>query len=205
MGTCVRNCVGRCSQLHFDDEYGTDFSQDQFAVGYKRQHCRSSDSFVQWCYSSRNLGANPTMTAGNGTGADDGNRMQVDSLKKGKGKGKGKPPTTRKEITRTAQATRAIQTSTRARTVADLNIGRKTAGDQVEEHTTIPPRKAKGKASTWTLWKRISLLKQPQPCRILHKHRVQLENSRALQTWNRGCDNQSRVNRKRSWCRVFAS
>ena len=36
------------------------------------------------------------------------------------------------------------------------------------------------------LWKRISLLKQPQPCRILHKHRVQLENSRATQTWNRG-------------------
>ena len=34
-------------------------------------------------------------------------------------------------------------------------------------------RKANGKANMWTLLKRISLLRQPQPCRILHKHRVQ--------------------------------
>ena len=45
---------------------------------------------LQWCYSSRNFGANPTVSAGNGTGTDDDNRVQVDSLKKGKGKGKGK-------------------------------------------------------------------------------------------------------------------
>ena len=44
----------------------------------------------QWCYSSRNSGANPTVSARKETGADDDNRMQVDSLKKGKGKGKGK-------------------------------------------------------------------------------------------------------------------
>ena len=44
----------------------------------------------------------------------------------------------------------------------------------------------KAKANAWTLWKRISLLKQLQPCRILHKHRIQLENSRAIQTWNCG-------------------
>ena len=31
----------------------------------------------------------------------------------------------------------------------------------------------------------ISPLKQPQPCRILHKHRAQSELSRAIQTWNR--------------------
>ena len=46
-------------------------------------------ALLQWCYSSRNFGANPTVSAGNGTSADD-DRMQVDSLKKGKGKGKGK-------------------------------------------------------------------------------------------------------------------
>ena len=47
--------------------------------------------------------------------------------------------TTRKEIARPARPTRALQTSTRARTVAELDTGRRTAGDQVEEHTTIPP------------------------------------------------------------------
>ena len=111
---------------------------------------------------------------------------------------------TRKEIARTTQATRAIQTSTRSRTVAELDIGRKTAGDQVKELTTTPlvtttthrkartTRKAKAKANKWTLWKRISLLTQPQPCRILHKHRAHLELSRAIQTWNR---------KVRSWVR----
>ena len=74
---------------------------------------------------------------------------------------------TRKEIARPARPTRAR--STRARTVAEVDIGRRTAGDQVEEHTTIPPvttatrrmsRVTKGEANAWTSWKRISLLKQ---------------------------------------------
>ena len=46
-------------------------------------------ALLQWCYSSRNFGANPTASSGNGTSADD-DRMQVGSLKKGKRKGKGK-------------------------------------------------------------------------------------------------------------------
>ena len=98
------------------------------------------------------------MTAGNVTSADD-DRMQVVSLSR-KVRGKGKTnPTTRKGTVRPARPTRALQISTRARTVADMDIGRKTVGDLVEEHTTIPPvtatrRKArdtgeaKGKAST---------------------------------------------------------
>ena len=45
MGTCFWNCVGRCSQIHNDDEDGTDFSWKQFAFGYIRQQCRSSNSF----------------------------------------------------------------------------------------------------------------------------------------------------------------
>ena len=45
-------------------------------------------ALLQWCYSSRNFGAYPTVSAGNGTIDDDW--MQVDSLKKGKVKGKGK-------------------------------------------------------------------------------------------------------------------
>ena len=40
-------------------------------------------------YSSRNFAANPTVTAGNVTSAD-GDRMQLDSLKKGQKKGKSK-------------------------------------------------------------------------------------------------------------------
>ena len=46
-------------------------------------------AWLQRCYSSRNFGANPTTSSGNGTSADD-DRMQVDSLKKGKRMGKGK-------------------------------------------------------------------------------------------------------------------
>ena len=95
-------------------------------------------------------------------------------------------------------ATRAQQTSTRARIVANLVIGRKTAGIPVEERMTIPPTEimakarvktqVKGKANTWTLSKQnnFSLLKQLQPCRILRKTRVLLENSRAFQAWTRG-------------------
>ena len=67
---------------------------------------------------------------------------------------------TREEIARPARPTRALQTSTRARTVANLNIGKKTAGIWVGERMTIPPTeilaKARvntqvmGKANTWT-------------------------------------------------------
>ena len=115
-----------------------------------------------------------------------------------KARGTGKANTkSREEIARPARPTRALQTSTRARTETNLGIGRKTAGNQVEERTTIPPvttatcrkarttRKAKVKANTLTLWKRISLLPQLQPCCVLHKHTVQLESSCAIQTWNR--------------------
>ena len=123
---------------------------------------------------------------------------------------------TREEIARPARLTEALQTSTRARTVANLDIGRKTAGILVEERVTIPPTQilakarvntqAKGKANKWTLSKQnnLSLLKQLQPCRILHKHRMLLETSRAFQAWTRGswvsqsipCDNGSPQHRR---------
>ena len=190
MGTCVRNCVGRCSQIHSDDEYGTDSSWEQLAVGYIRQQCRSSNSFVAMVSLFPELGANPTVSAGNGTGANDDNRMQVDSQER---QGEGQRQTLKPERTSHEEHKQHEQ----YRTVTELDIGRKSAGDQVEELTTTPPvtstthrkarttRKAKAKANMWTLWKRISLLKQPQPCRILHKHRAQLELSRAIQTGNR--------------------
>ena len=148
-------------------------------------------ALLQWCHSSRNFGANPTVPAGNGTGADDGNRMQVDSLKRRQGEGQ------RHTLKPERKSHEQQKQHEQYRTVTELDIGRKTAGDQMEELTTTPPvtstthrkarttRKAKAKANMWTLWKRISLLTQPQPCRILHKHRAHLELSRAIQTGNR--------------------
>ena len=66
-----------------------------------------------WCYFSRNFGANPTVSAGHGTSADD-DRMQADSLKKGQEKGKGKHQNQKGNRTASARPTRARQTSTRA-------------------------------------------------------------------------------------------
>ena len=75
VGTCLRNCSCGCSPVHNDDEYDTHFSQEKLAIGDLCKQYRSSKSF----------GASPTVSAGHGTGADDDNRMQVDSIKKGKG------------------------------------------------------------------------------------------------------------------------
>ena len=53
---------------------------------------------------------------------------------------------TREEIARPARPTRSLQTSTRARTVANLDVGRNTAGIPVEERTTIPTAEILAKA-----------------------------------------------------------
>ena len=67
---------------------------------------------------------------------------------------------------------------------AKASTENKMAEKQVEELTTTTPvttatetqarttRKAKAMASSWTLWKRISLPKQLQPFRVLHKNRA---------------------------------
>ena len=71
-------------QVLSDDECGTDFLRNSLQLGtYPNSAVRRA------AYSSRNFGANPTVTAGNVTSADD-DRMPVDSLKKGQEKGKGK-------------------------------------------------------------------------------------------------------------------
>ena len=41
-------------------------------------------ALLQWCFSLRNFGASLTVSAGDGTGADGANMMQVDSLKNSK-------------------------------------------------------------------------------------------------------------------------
>ena len=166
------------------------FLRKSLQLGTYANRAALRTALLQWCYFSRNFGATPTVSAGNGTSADD-DQMQVDCFMKGKGQGKGKH-----HIQKGNRTTSTTKTSS-----TDINtwdIGRKTAGGQVEERTTTPPvttatrrkarttRKAKVKASTWTLWKRFSLLKQLQTCRILHKHRVHLESSRAIQSRKRG-------------------
>ena len=90
---------------------------------------------------------------------------------------------TREVIARPARPTRALQTSTRARTAANLDNGRKTAGiPGKSKHTG----KGKGKHVDVVETEQLSFLRQPQPCRILRKILVLLENSRALQVWTRG-------------------
>ena len=127
MGTCVRNCVGRCSQIHSDDEYGTDFSQEQFAVGYVRQQCRSSNT--SFCNGVALPGTleqiRPCQLEMER--AQMMTRCKSALSRKARGRAKANIKT-RKENARPARPTRALQTSTRARTVAELDIGRKTAG-----------------------------------------------------------------------------
>ena len=65
------------------------FLRNSVQVGTHANSTALRAALLQWCYSSRNFGATPTASSGNGTSADD-DRMQVQSLKKGKRKGKGK-------------------------------------------------------------------------------------------------------------------
>ena len=154
MGSCVRkNCVRRCNQLHSDDEYAFDCSE-QLAVSTCANSADLRTALLQWC-SSRNFRAKLGMEQVRMMTA----RCKSTLSRKARGWTKADTKT-RKEI---ARATRAIRTSTRARTVPELDIGRTTAGVQVEEPATIPPvkqqlhtdrqepRRAKTKANKWTV------------------------------------------------------
>ena len=96
------------------------------------------------------------------------------------------------------QATRAIQTSTRGKNCGRTGHWAKdcwrpgggaydnsTSNNSCTQKGKNHKKKETAKANKWTLWKRISPLKQPQPCSILQKHRVRSELSRAIQTGNR--------------------
>ena len=81
-----------------------------------------------------------------------------------KARERAKVKTNREEI---ARPTRALQTSTRARTVANLDIGRKIAGIPVEERVTIPlPEilaKARGKHTGKGKGKHVDVVETEQP------------------------------------------
>ena len=65
------------------------FLRNSLQLGTYANSAALRTALLQWCYSGTNFGANPTVSAGNGTSADD-DRMQVDSPEKGKEKSKGK-------------------------------------------------------------------------------------------------------------------
>ena len=73
------------------DEHGTDFLGNSLKLGYTRKQFRSSNSFVAMVFFFPKLWTK-AVSAGNGTGADDDNKKQVDPLKKGKEKGKKQTP-----------------------------------------------------------------------------------------------------------------
>ena len=75
-------------------------------------------ALFQWSYSSRNNGASPTVLAGHGTGADDDNRMQLDSQESQK-EGQRRTPRPARNSHKQQQAIHA----TLARTVAEQDNG----------------------------------------------------------------------------------
>ena len=131
MGTCFRNGSSRRSQVHSDDQYGTDFSRKQLSSCACANSAALRTALLQWCPSSRNFGASPTVSAGNGTGAVGDNRTQVDPLKKGKGKGKGKLQEHKQTGTSNTSSTSDTDVITCKK--VELDTGRKIAGDQVKE------------------------------------------------------------------------
>ena len=113
------------------------FLSSSLQLGTHSNSAALRTALLQWCYSSRNFGANPTVSAGNGTSADD-DRMQADSQDR---QGEGQRQTHQiQKGNRTTKTTNTTNTSSAdintCKNWAELNIGRKTAGDQVEERTT---------------------------------------------------------------------
>ena len=170
-------------------KYTVIFLRNSLQLGTYSKNAALRAALLQWCYSSRDFGANPTVTAGNVTGADD-DRMQVDSLKTGKEKSKSHYQKGNRPTTTTNTSSTDINTC--------KNCGRHGhwAGGGAHDNSTSHSNPQKGKGH----WKgkgkgkhvdvRISLLTQLQPqlplCRIFRKHRTPLENSRAFLTCNRG-------------------
>ena len=113
------------------------FLSSSLQLGAHSNSAALRTALLQWCYSSRKFGANPTVSAGNGTSADD-DRMQADSQER---QGEGQRQTHQiQKGNRTTKTTNTTNTSSAdintCKNWAELNIGRKTAGDQVEERTT---------------------------------------------------------------------
>ena len=160
---------------------GTDFLRNNLQSGTDGNSAALRAALLQWCYCSRNFGASPTVAAGSGTGANDDNRMQVGSLMKGKEKGRRQTPKPERNSHKQHEQYRQehVQELSQCR-----DIGKTFAGDQVEELTTTTPVTTGAQIGARTtrkakvgVGKRISLPKQPQPCRILHTDAEQVRSS----------------------------
>ena len=122
LGTCVRNCSGGCSQMHSDDEYDTKFFIGTICSSV---HGQTVPLFEQLCcigllpetlehprLCELEMGQVRMMTT----------RCKLTLSRKVRERAKANTET-RKELAQATQATRALPTSTRARTVAELDIG----------------------------------------------------------------------------------
>ena len=136
MVRCVRSCSCGCSQGTVMMNVAPIFLGSTLQLGTYANSAALRTALLQRCFSSRNFGASPTVPAGNGTGADDDNRMQVDCLKKGTEKGK-----TKHQNQKGTRSSNSSKTNNRDINTCK-NCGRtghwvkEIAGDQVEEHTT---------------------------------------------------------------------
>ena len=157
---------------------------------------------AQWCCSSRHLGANPTASIGNGTSADD-DRMQVDSLKRGKRRGKNKNQHQRGH--------RTTNTSS-----ADINTCKncgKLGGGAYDNSACRNTGKGKRKNTGEGKGKHMDVVEteQLQPSETASTVSYPSQDPccwRTLVHFNvdHWCDTRFRViHKERSWCRAFAS
>ena len=172
-------------------------------------------ALLQWCFSSRNFGPNPTQSAGNGTGADDDNKIQVDSLKKGNGRAKAdtqKPG--RKSHKRHKQ-----HGEYRHQHVHELWQNGTLGGRLLEaydnntrnnSHTNKGKNYKKGKGKG----KHMDVMETNQSSETASTVSFpsqtpstlgELSCTSNVEPWIMGVTINSRVNRRTSWCRVFAS
>ena len=187
----LRNCSCGCNQVHSDDEHGTDFSKEQLAVGV---HMQTVPLFEQLCYK----------------GADDDNRMQVDSLKKATGKCRGRHPSqigTRVSNTDVNTCKICGRTGHWVKDCWRPGGGAYDNSNTTTQTKAITTRKAKAKANSWTWCKRVRLPEQPQlscPSQTPSTTEAVWCNPDIQQKgWH---DNPFTVcHKETSWCRVVAS
>ena len=168
------------------------------------------------CYSIRNFGANLTASSGNGTSAVD-DRMQVDSLKKGKRKGKGMNQHQRGNRTTSTTNTSSTDINTCKNCGTDGQWAKdcwKPGGGACDTSTYRNTGKGKSKHTGKGKGKHVDVVEteEPRPSEtastasfarpkcywrtLVHLKRGPVDH---------GCDNQFRIiHKETSWCRVFA-
>ena len=191
------------------------FLRNSFQLGTYAHSAALRTALLQWCYSTRNFGA--TVSAGNGMSAyDDG--MQANSLKKGKWKGKGKHQSQNGNRTTSTTNTSSTDINT------CKNCGKpghwaedcwRSGGGAYDNSTSNSySQKGKNHKNGKGKSKHVDVVETKQPSENSLNRVVSFTNTeynwRTLVQFKRGtvdngCDNQFRVYKETSWCRVFAS